>query len=173
MTVISIQTAWERAKALFPGDFAKDEARSANVGYPIYHSTMDGVNAWISDLGNRLEVNLPNGSSFNIWIEKPKPAVSHGCVEVTHYENCTWARNGLRPDELRRLAKKIFAAGKITSVFHHTYGTNDPVVTHGAEWGTVLSGTAAYTVECDGLPIKYDIHMNGFEVTEIIENISR
>ena len=41
------------------------------VGYPIYHSKASGVNAWISDLGNRLEINLPDGESANIWIQAP------------------------------------------------------------------------------------------------------
>ena len=34
-------------------------------------------------------------------------------------------------------------------------------------------GGVAYTVECDGLPVKYVIHMKGFEVSEIIEQIFR
>ena len=32
------------------------------------------MNAWISDLGNRLEVNLPDGKSVNIWIQAPAEA---------------------------------------------------------------------------------------------------
>ena len=34
---------------------------------PVYHSTADGVNAWISALGNY----LPGGKGINIWIEVP------------------------------------------------------------------------------------------------------
>ena len=34
------------------------------------------MNAWISDLGNRLEVNLPDGKSVNIWIQAPAEATT-------------------------------------------------------------------------------------------------
>lgn len=71
MTVTSIKDAWNEAQRIFPTDYAEDKQRSKRAGYPIYHSTADGVNAWISDLGNRLEVNLPDGKSVNIWIEAP------------------------------------------------------------------------------------------------------
>lgn len=71
MTVTSIKDAWNEAQRIFPTDYAEDKQRSERAGYPIYHSTADGVNAWISDLGNRLEVNLPDGKSVNIWIETP------------------------------------------------------------------------------------------------------
>ena len=71
MTVTSIKDAWNEAQRIFPTDYAEDKKRSKRAGYPIYHSTADGVNAWISDLGNRLEVNLPDGKSVNIWIEAP------------------------------------------------------------------------------------------------------
>lgn len=173
MKVTSKQEAWNEAAKIFPTDYAKDDARSANAGYPIYHSTADGVNAWISDLGDRLEVNLPNGKSVNIWIEEPKPAakVRTGAAQVTHYQSCTWSKNGLRPDELKKMAQKIFEGGKITNVYHHSYGTNNPEQTHGEDWATVLTGTAAYTVECEGIPVIYVIHMDGFDVTEIIEEI--
>jgi len=72
MTVKNITAAWTAANAIFPTDYLYDSVRSENAGYPIYHSTAAGVNAWISDLGNRLEVNLPDGQSVNIWVE-PQP----------------------------------------------------------------------------------------------------
>lgn len=57
------------ANELFPTDYMKDEAASERAGYAIYKSTAEGVNAWISDLGCRLEVNQ-DGRSVNIWIEE-------------------------------------------------------------------------------------------------------
>lgn len=81
MTVTSKRKAWQAADVLMPTDYEKDEARTAGAGYPIYYSTADGVNAYICDLGNRLEVNLPDGSSVNIWVkpetDPPNTAVSH------------------------------------------------------------------------------------------------
>ena len=63
MKVTSIKDAWEEANKIFPTDYEHDVSRSERAGYPIYYSTANGVNAWISDLGNRLEVNLPDGKS--------------------------------------------------------------------------------------------------------------
>ena len=70
MKVKSKQEAWKIADGIFNTDYIKDEHRSKNAGYDIYHSTAAGVNAWISDLGNRLEVNLENGETVNIWIDE-------------------------------------------------------------------------------------------------------
>lgn len=57
MIVSSVKEAWELASRLFPTDYEKDEDRSSRAGYPIYYSTAEGTNAWISDLNNRLELN--------------------------------------------------------------------------------------------------------------------
>ena len=71
MTVTSIRDAWAEVRKIFPTDYEYSTERSERVGYPIYYSKATGVNAWISDLGNRLEVNLPDGKSVNIWIQAP------------------------------------------------------------------------------------------------------
>lgn len=62
------EKAWEMANSLFPTDYEHNSKYSENAGYPIYSSTADGVNAWISDLNCRLEVNLPDGKTVNIHI---------------------------------------------------------------------------------------------------------
>ena len=73
IAVRSIKDAWQKADEVFPTDYIKDEIKSERAGYGIYVSTADGVNAWISDLGDRLEVNLDNGKTITIWInEAPK-----------------------------------------------------------------------------------------------------
>ena len=69
MKVNSKEQAWIEADKLFPTDYIKDEKKSNTAGYDIYYSTCDGVNAWISDLEDRLEVNLATGETVNIWIE--------------------------------------------------------------------------------------------------------
>lgn len=69
MKVNSKEQAWVEADKLFPTDYIKDAAKSETAGYDIYYSTCDGVNAWISDLEDRLEVNLATGETVNIWIE--------------------------------------------------------------------------------------------------------
>ena len=70
MKVSSIQEAWSRADLIFPTDYIKDEVSSEIAGYDVYRSTIKSLNAWISDLGNRLEVNLATGETVNIWIEE-------------------------------------------------------------------------------------------------------
>lgn len=69
MKVKSRKEAWDKADILFPTDYNKDESRSKKAGYDIFYSTAAGVNAWISDLGDRLEVNLASGETVNIWID--------------------------------------------------------------------------------------------------------
>jgi hypothetical protein len=70
MKATSREQAWQMANEIFPTDYAKDERASMAAGYGIYWSTADGVNAWISDLSDRIEINLPNAKSINIWIEE-------------------------------------------------------------------------------------------------------
>ena len=76
MTVTSIKGAWTEAGKIFPTDYEYSAKRRERTGYPIYYSTAAGMNAWISDLGNRLEVNLPDGKSVNIWIQAPAEATT-------------------------------------------------------------------------------------------------
>lgn len=70
MKVRSKNEAWNKADVIFPTDYIKDEVRSKKAGYDIYYSTVQSVHAWISDLGDRLEVNLETGETINIWIEE-------------------------------------------------------------------------------------------------------
>ena len=70
MKVKSKQEAWRKADIIFPTDYIKDDIRSTRAGCDIYYSTSAGVTAWISDLGDRLEVNLENGETVNIWIDE-------------------------------------------------------------------------------------------------------
>lgn len=69
MTANTKTEAWAIADELFPTDYAKDEAASAAAGYEIHRSTVSDCGAWISDLGNRLEINFADGHTVNIWIE--------------------------------------------------------------------------------------------------------
>lgn len=171
--VTSKQEAWEIVNQIFPSDYTEDIDGKDRFGYPVYRSNVEYYD-YICDLGDRLEVNLKNGcKAINVWIVEPeeKKPTRLGGVEITEYRSCLWAKNGMRPEELKKLAQQIFSNGTITSTYHQAYGTNDPAVTHGDEWATVLNGGVAYTVECEGLPVKYVIHMTGFEVSEIIEQI--
>ena len=71
MKVGNMEKAWEEANKIFPYDYEKDEEGSLKAGYSIYRSTAgEHPQNWISDLGDRLEINLENGTSMNIWIEE-------------------------------------------------------------------------------------------------------
>ena len=79
MKVKSRKEAWDKADIIFPTDYNKDESRSKKAGYDIFYSTAAGVNAWISDLGDRLEVNLASGETVNIWIDE-EPSFSESQI---------------------------------------------------------------------------------------------
>ena len=71
MKANSKKQAWKMVDEIFPTDYMKDERSSANAGYDIYRSTADDrYYDYICDLGDRLEVNLSNGKTVNIWVEE-------------------------------------------------------------------------------------------------------
>lgn len=70
------KAAWAIADDLFPSDYVHDSSRSQRAGYDVYMSTFPGMDAWISDLGDRLEVNLPDGQTVNVWIEDNETAAA-------------------------------------------------------------------------------------------------
>lgn len=101
MTVTSIRDAWAEVQKIFPTRYEHDASRSERAGYPIYYSTAADVNAWISDLGNRLEVNLPDGKSVDIWIQAPAEAATSDSTEDTE------DTGSATREERRETAKRI------------------------------------------------------------------
>lgn len=69
MTVESREKAFEEANKIVRYDYIHNSEMSKRAGYDIYFTTHPGTNEWISDLGNRLEVNRYDGKTFNIWID--------------------------------------------------------------------------------------------------------
>lgn len=97
MTVKSIQEAWDEVNKIFPYDYEKDETASKNAGYPVYYSTAsDHQNNWISDLGNRLEVNFEDGRSVNVWVNS----------EEYHHFEVKKSINDV-PDKIRDEVKQV------------------------------------------------------------------
>lgn len=71
MKVNTREQAWIEANKIIPTDYEQDDISSQNAGYPIYVSTVrsgEYGDCWISDLGNRLEVNV-GATTTNIWID--------------------------------------------------------------------------------------------------------
>lgn len=77
-------------------------------------------------------------------------------------------------EELQRLAKEIFAFGKITNTNHFVYTTTNPEQGGSHENPAAINyGGVCYEVETEGFPVKFYIHMSGFTVTNITEEITR
>lgn len=90
MKATSKAQAWEIANEIFPTDYIKDDAQSERAGYGIYYSTAAaGVHAWISDLEDRLEVNLPSGKTVNIWIDESPEFSEYSLEEALRIINNT------------------------------------------------------------------------------------
>ena len=76
-TVSTIAAAWKIADEIFPTDYNEDVRSSENAGYKVYRSPLNYYD-YICDLGDRLELNLANGETINIWIKaEEKPAEMH------------------------------------------------------------------------------------------------
>lgn len=100
MTVKTMAEAWSKADEIFPTDYELDGQRTARAGYPVYYSTLDGCTAYICDLGDRLEVNLPDGSSVNIWVKPETETPNTGAddkrirplesIKATQILYCAW-----------------------------------------------------------------------------------
>ena len=89
MKATSKAHAWEMVNEIFPTDYIKDDARSKRAGYDIYYSTAAGVHVWISDLEERIEVNLPNGKTVNIWIAESPEFSEYSLEEALRIINNT------------------------------------------------------------------------------------
>ena len=148
MKVTTTKEAWTKADELFPTDYIKDERASAAAGYDIFRSTLEGCNAWISDLGTRLEVNLENGETVNIWIEAPKEieittreyktggALKAKAEEIAeNITERTYTENGSSNDETRKATKR-----EKEILFKIAYSA-----LHGLNWGETTRGSKEAT----------------------------
>lgn len=86
------EEAWRKADRMFPTDYQKDDIGSEKAGYPIYTSTLEGNMSWISDLGNRLELNIENEDgdveSVNIWINEEPEIVENKILDADDVRVC-------------------------------------------------------------------------------------
>lgn len=103
--VDSKRAAWELVNKLFPTDYFKDEERSKRAGYPILYSTEEGRNAWISDLNDRLEINI-GAETINVWIEKPESLETNEEKNQFAEELNTWL-GAYTEDVIKRVMTKL------------------------------------------------------------------
>ena len=73
MKAQNMNEAWTMAAEIFPTELQKDDESSSRAGYPIYRSTTRHY-CYICELGNRLEINLDDGRTINIWINPENEA---------------------------------------------------------------------------------------------------
>ena len=78
IVVPSKSQAWKKIKELSDDVFNLDAASSDKAKYNVYRS-LNNPETWISELGDRFELNTPNGTK-NIWID-PRSAYTY-----TEYE---------------------------------------------------------------------------------------
>ncbi len=121
MTVTSIKDAWAEVQKIFPTDYEYDTSHSERAGYPIYYSTAASVNAWISDLGNRLEVNLPDGKSVDIWIQAPAEDTTSNSTEDTGS-----ATKEERRETAKRIQRLTYSATTWPSVWQNCLWSSSP-----------------------------------------------
>ena len=129
-TVNSVKAAWSKANEIIPCDYMHDSDRSRRAGYDIYFSTSDSIIAWISDLGDRLEVNLPNGESVNVWIEEEEEtaeveaeAEAEDVALAPAEDACVWDDDGNTVEaesEARQMIEATRAANRMSWNALHT-----------------------------------------------------
>lgn len=114
MTVKNINEAWQMVNEIFSTDYEKDEAASNTAGYNIYRSRLNHYD-YICELGDRLEVNLANGKTVNIWIESSEEAsepeamenVEGKAEEIMHEYILTIGLNDRITENKRLVAKPL------------------------------------------------------------------
>lgn len=96
ITVKNAAEAWREADRRFPTDYIKDEKSSEAAGYPIYKSTVDGNESWISDLGTSLELNIKKGGciySERIVIKQTPKIIEKNQISASSVRNCCIKHN--------------------------------------------------------------------------------
>ena len=81
-TVKSTAEAWRKAAKVLPFEVQLDARSTERVGYPIHRSAAEYYD-YICDLGCRLEVNLSNGETVNIWIKEEEATEQEAAQEVS------------------------------------------------------------------------------------------
>lgn len=166
MKAKNINEAWTMAAEIFPTDYTKDDESSSRAGYPIYRSTSRNY-CYICDLGDRLEINLDDGRTINIWIdprdeeEEIREAITNTRIAEKFGENVQAWRTEKRikieimiegyswsSDEEKAVYKAMKDA-KRRADYIYTIVTAY-CDTNGVKWGTMDTPNALYFGQQDG-----------------------
>lgn len=164
-TVNSVKAAWSKANEIIPCDYMHDSDRSRRAGYDIYFSTSDSIIAWISDLGNRLEVNLPNGESVNVWIEEEEETAEVEAEEAVALapaeDACVWDENGNTVEaeiEARQMveASEIVKGMRVEALYTPEVCQRVTIAIDG-HYGTEADKTVYKAIRAGGTEILFEI----------------
>lgn len=71
------------AREIFPTPMQKDDRASETAGYSVYRSTeFNHYYCYICDLGDRLEINLDDGRTINVWIKPEEDENGNPAEEI-------------------------------------------------------------------------------------------
>lgn len=104
----NVQEAWDMANEIFPSDYNEDSASTQRSGYPIYRSSIEHHD-YICDLGNRLEINLKNGKTKNIWIAEETEEKSPKLPTKEEVKEAAAGQYTFEPEPVQFV--KVFASG--------------------------------------------------------------
>lgn len=96
ITVNSKQEAWNMVNSLIDWDYEQDVRGTEIAGYPIYRSTVEGNNSWISDLNTSLELNVQKREGFEtirIIIEDEPEIMEEKVINANSVRNCCIKHN--------------------------------------------------------------------------------
>lgn len=102
ITVTTKAEAWDIAKLMLGKEMAYylDMEASKRAGYNIFRND-ESYYSYICDLGYRLEVNMENGTTKNIWIGKQEEPIK----EIIH--ECDYSSNNFLDKIADKVAEKL------------------------------------------------------------------
>lgn len=102
ITVTTKAEAWDIAMALLGGktSYSLDQKSSERAGYNIFRND-ESYYSYICDLGDRLEVNMENGATKNVWIGKQEEPIKEIIRE------CNYSSNSFLDKVADKVAEKL------------------------------------------------------------------
>ena len=141
MTVNSREEAWRAADRMFPTDYMKDDVASKRAGYDIYRSTAEGNDSWISDLENRLEVNLSTGESENIWIDEMPEIEQYRFWTVEDVRNVCIKYDWYTKGDCRAYDKMLTTVRETEPTTENLYKVARDIMEHSEDVWMTVEGT--------------------------------
>lgn len=108
------EEAWQMAGEIFGIEYEEDAGASNGAGYPIYRG-VSNKQCWISDLNCRLELNMANGETINIWIEEPVKKYTAEEVKAIIVEA---QRELTAIEKIMQLVGNLYKSDTATEVLH-------------------------------------------------------